>query len=156
MTENGLITIASAHDVDSTIARLISTLENKGVAIFARFDHAAETTEFDRPLRPTTVVMFGNPAAGLPLIRIAQTAALDLPLKVVIWEDAKGVVQFSYTDPAWIASRHHVGSQGLQTIRALSAAMASLAKQVTAASPKPVLPDESWLPAAHMRVSESV
>ena len=90
MTENGLITVTSAHDADTTVARLVSILESKGIAIFARFDHAAETTEFDRPLRPTTVVMFGNPAAGLPLIRIAQTVALDLPLRAMVWEDAKG------------------------------------------------------------------
>jgi uncharacterized protein (DUF302 family) len=141
MTENGLITVQSAHDVETTINRLSSILESKGVAIFARFDHAAEITAFDRPLRPTTVLMFGNPAAGLPLIRIAQTAALDLPLRAMVWEDAKGAIQFSYPDPAWIASRHHIGSQGLQTIRALSAAMSALAKQVTMPNPKPVLPE---------------
>ncbi len=155
MTENGLITLTSAHDVDTTVARLTSILESKGIAIFARFDHAAETTEYDRPLRPTTVVMFGNPAAGLPLIRIAQTVALDLPLRAMIWEDAKGAVQLSYCDPAWIASRHHIGSQGLQSIRALSTAMSNLAKQVTAAHPKPVQPEIAAIKAAVERPVEN-
>jgi uncharacterized protein (DUF302 family) len=143
MTENGLITLTSAHDVETTVNRLTSILESKGVAVLARYDHAAETSAFDRPLRPTTVVMFGNPAAGLPLIRIAQTVALDLPLKAMVWEDAKSVVRFSYVDPAWIASRHHIGSQGAQSIRALSTAMANLARQVTGAIPKPELREPS-------------
>lgn len=142
MTENGLITISSAHDVSTTVARLTSTLETKGVTIFACIDHASSVGPFERPLRPTTAVLFGNPAAGLPLMRIAQTTAIDLPFKMLIWEDAKGSVQLSYSDPAWVAKRHHVGSQGLQSIRALSAAMASLAKQVTAIVPKAALPEE--------------
>ncbi|HEY1721909.1 MAG TPA: DUF302 domain-containing protein [Magnetospirillaceae bacterium] len=146
MTENGLITVASAHDVATTIERLISTLESKRVAVFARIDHAAEVGPFERPLRPTTTVLFGNPAAGMPLMRIAQTTALDLPLRMLIWEDAKGTIQLSYSDPSWVAKRHHVGSQGLQSIRALSAAMSSLAKQVTAANPKPVVLPDALVP----------
>jgi uncharacterized protein (DUF302 family) len=99
--------------------------------------------------------MFGNPAAGLPLIRIAQTVALDLPLRAMVWEDAKGAIQFSYCDPAWIASRHHVGSQGLQSIRALSSAMANLAKQVTAANPKPAQAEIAAIKAAVERPAET-
>jgi uncharacterized protein (DUF302 family) len=129
MTENGLITIPSAHDVETTIQRLTSTLEAKDVTIFARIDHAADT---DRSVRPTTVLLFGNPAAGVPLIRQAQTVGIDLPLKAMIWQDAKGTVQFSYNDPRWIAARHHIGSQGRRAVHAMASALAALAKLATA------------------------
>ena len=129
MTENGLITMPSAHDVETTIQRLTATLQAKDVQIFARIDHTAEA---DRPMRPTTVLLFGNPEAGMPLIRQAQTVGIDLPLKAMVWQDAKGGVQLSYNDPRWIAARHHIGSEGRRAVRAMASALEALAKQATA------------------------
>lgn len=129
MTENGLITVPSAHDVETTVKRLTATLQAKDVTIFARIDHAPTA---DHSVRPTTVLMFGNPEAGMPLIRQAQTVGIDLPLKAIVWQDAKGTVQLSYNDPRWIAARHHIGSQGRRAVHAMASALAALAKQATA------------------------
>lgn len=129
MTENGLITVPSAHDVETTINQLTATLEAKDVTIFARIDHAANS---DRSVRPTTVLLFGNPEAGMPLIRQAQTVGIDLPLKAMVWQDAKGTVQLSYNDPRWIANRHHIGSQGRRAVHAMASALAALARHATA------------------------
>ena len=129
MTENGLITVPSAYDVETTIKRLTETLEAKEVTIFARIDHGGGS---DHAVRPTTVLLFGNLEAGVPLIRQAQTVGIDLPLKAMVWQDAKGAVQLSYNDPRWIAARHHIGSQGRRAVHAMASALAALAKHATA------------------------
>ncbi len=133
MPDNGLITLASAHDVGTTLDRLTAALDAKGVTIFARIDHAAGAASVGLPLRPTTLVIFGNPAAGTPLMQIAQTAGIDLPLKALVWQSVDGSTQLTYNDPAWIAVRHGAGSEAQQAVNALSAAMAAFARQATSA-----------------------
>ena len=71
------------------------------------------------PLRPTTLVVFGNPAAGTPLMQAEQTAGIDLPLKALVWQDAGGAVNLSYNDPAWIAARHALGGRAQPAVAAL-------------------------------------
>jgi uncharacterized protein (DUF302 family) len=134
MAEPGLVTKTSLHDFATTLARLTAALEAKGVTIFARIDHAAGAASVGLTLRPTTVVIFGNPAAGTPLMQLAQTAGIDLPLKALIWQGADGKVHLSYNDPAWIAARHGVGAESATAIGALSAALAALAAQATGAA----------------------
>jgi uncharacterized protein (DUF302 family) len=133
MPENGLITLTSAHDVGTTLDRLTAALEAKGVAIFARIDHAAGAASVGRPLRPTTLVIFGNPAAGTPLMQAAQTAGIDLPLKALVWQNVDGATHLTYNDPAWIAARHGLGSAAQQAVSALGAAIAAFARQATSA-----------------------
>jgi uncharacterized protein (DUF302 family) len=133
MSENGLITLASAHDVGTTLDRLTAALAAKGVTVFARIDHAAGAASVGLPLRPTTLVIFGNPAAGTPLMQAAQTAGIDLPLKALVWQSVDGSTQLTYNDPAWIAARHGIGSAVQQAVNALSAAMAAFARQATSA-----------------------
>lgn len=133
MPGNGLITLASAHDVATTLDRLTAALDAKGVTIFARIDHAAGATRAGLPLRPTTLVIFGNPAAGTPLMQAAQTTGIDLPLKVLVWQGVDGATHLSYNDPVWIAARHGLGSEAQQVVGALSAAIAAFARQATSA-----------------------
>jgi uncharacterized protein (DUF302 family) len=105
---DGLTTVASRHDFATTLARLTSTLKGKGATIFAVVDHAAAAQGAGLALGPTTVVIFGDPRAGTLLMQARQTAGIDLPLKILVWQDDTGAVRLSYNQPAWIARRHGV------------------------------------------------
>jgi uncharacterized protein (DUF302 family) len=125
MTVAGLLARASTHDFSTTLARLTSAIASKGLTIFAIVDHADGAEIAGLELRPTTLVIFGNAKGGTPLMQAAQTAGIDLPLKILIWQDDKGVTQLGYNDPAWIAARH--GAQVPETVAVLSGALAALA-----------------------------
>jgi len=128
---DGLITRDSAHDVPTTLARLNDALRAKGITVFATIDHGAGAAGAGRELRPTIVVIFGNPKAGTPLMQAGQTAGIDLPLKALIWEDEKGGAHLTYNDPVWIAARHGLGSKAGQAVASLSGALAALAEAAT-------------------------
>ena len=81
-----------------------------GLNIFARIDHAAGAQKVGKTLRPTEVLIFGNPQGGTPLMECAQSAGIDLPLKALAWEDAQGQAWLGYNDPAWLAKRHEAAS----------------------------------------------
>jgi uncharacterized protein (DUF302 family) len=102
----GLMTIASSFDYAETIDRLESAIREKGLTIFARIDHAAAAANAGLTLRPTTLIIFGNARGGTPLMQSAPTTGIDLPLKVLIWQDAAGKTSLSYNEPSWIARRH--------------------------------------------------
>ena len=108
LAADGVITVASAFSVHETADRLEAALKKKGMTLFARVDHAAGAQKVGLKLRPTELVIFGNPKAGTPLMRCAQTVALDLPQKALIWQDADGKVWLSYNDPAYLKERHGV------------------------------------------------
>jgi uncharacterized protein (DUF302 family) len=127
MAPAGLITIPSHHDVNETIDRLESAVAAKGIAVFARIDHAAGAKAAGMPLRPTLLLVFGNPKAGTPLMQAAQIVGIDLPLKALAWEDAAGKVWLSYNDPAWLAQRHGIDAADAP-VKALAAGLAALAK----------------------------
>ena len=133
MAENGLVTVTSAHDFGTTLARLVAALGAKGITIFARIDHAAGAAGAGLALRPTTLLVFGNPVAGTPLMQAAQTAGIDLPLKALVWQDADGTVRLSYNDPAWVAARHAIGERVDPAIAALRAGIEALARHATGA-----------------------
>jgi uncharacterized protein (DUF302 family) len=133
MPENGLITRPSLHDFTTTLERLLAALAAKDITVFARIDHAAGATSVGLALRPTTLVVFGNPSAGTPLMQAAQTAGIDLPLKALIWQDAQGAVNVSYNDPAWIATRHQLGGSVGRAVAALAAGVAAVARHATSA-----------------------
>ena len=128
---NGLITLPSAHDFTTTLDRLVTALQTKGVMIFARVDHAAGAASVNMALRPTTLVIFGNPAAGTPLMQAAQTAGIDLPLKASAWQDADGSVKLSYNDPGWIAARHALGGKASQAVTVISRVLETFARHAT-------------------------
>ena len=133
MAENGLTTISSQHSVKATIDRLENAAKAKGLTIFARIDHAAGATSVGLPLRPTELLIFGNARGGTPLMQLAQTVGIDLPLKALAWEDAAGKTWLSYNEPAWLAERHGVEEQGAAVANTLANAIAALAKEATGA-----------------------
>ncbi len=102
----GMITLKSAYDVPTTADRLVNILKTKGMKVFNRIDHAAGAKSIGKELRPTELVIFGNPKVGTPLMLCSQGAGIDLPQKALIWEDASGQVFFAYNDPKYMAKRH--------------------------------------------------
>ena len=103
-----LITKPSAHSVSVTIDRLIAVVEGAGAKVFARIDHAAGATKVDMELRPTQMLMFGNPKLGTPALLAGQTAGLDLPLRVLAYEDANGQVYVAYHNPSELSDDHGI------------------------------------------------
>lgn len=106
--DGGVVTIESAHDVPTTIDRLAAAVEGAGGTVFARVDHAKGAASVDLELRPTELLIFGNPKLGTLPMQQAQTVGVDLPLRVLAWEDEAGVTHVSYTDPAAMMARHGV------------------------------------------------
>ena len=127
MTDAGLITISSQHSVKTTIDRLEAALKDAGVGVFARIDHAAGAASVGMELRPTELLIFGNPRAGTPLMQAGQTIGLDLPLKALAWEDADGSVWVTYNDVAWLAERHGLDDATAAAVNALAAGLAKFA-----------------------------
>lgn len=129
MPEIGLVTIASNHRVKDTIDRLVGILTAQGVTVFARIDHAAGALSVGMPLRPTELLIFGNPKAGTPLMQSRQTVGIDLPLKALAWQDEAGRNWLSYYDIEWLARRYQLHADATQAIAALTQTMAGLAKR---------------------------
>jgi uncharacterized protein (DUF302 family) len=124
-SELGVVTKSSPRSVDDTVSRLEEILAAKDVKLFAVIDQSHEAREVGLALRDTTLVIFGSPRAGTPVMNAAPLAALDLPLKVLIWADDTGT-KVSYYSPSDIASRHHLSvelAHGLASIDALTDAL---------------------------------
>jgi uncharacterized protein (DUF302 family) len=130
-TDSELVTLTSAHSVTETIERLKALLAKNGIELFAHIDHAAAATKIGLPLRPTQVLIFGNPKAGTPLMQSRQTIGLDLPLRVLVWEDADGKVWLTYRRVDALAQSHHLTGHD-ETVRALDKGLAGLARPATA------------------------
>ena len=126
---DGLVAIKSTHSQKETLERLEQSLKEKGMTIFARIDHAAGAAKVGMTLRPTEVVIFGNPKGGTPFMECAQTVGIDLPLKALIWKDTAGQVWFGYNDPAFLAKRH--GVPECPAVAKLSKALAGFARAAT-------------------------
>lgn len=105
---NGLITLKSPRSARETMARLEEVVTQRGLNVFARIDHAAGAEKIGQSLRPTELLIFGNPQGGTPLMLCEQSSGIDLPLKALVWEDGAGQTWLSYNDPAFLASRHGV------------------------------------------------
>ena len=131
LADADLVTLPSGHGANETVERLKSVLEQKKIHLFAHIDHAAEATKVGLPLRPTQVLIFGNPQAGTPLMQSRQTIGLDLPLRVLVWEDAAGKVWLTYRRPGLLAQFHHVAGHE-KTVKALDDGLAALARAATA------------------------
>jgi uncharacterized protein (DUF302 family) len=102
----GLTTIRSSFGPKETMDRLEAAIRSHGMTVFARIDHAAGAKEAGLTLAPTEVIIFGNARGGTPLMQSVQTVGIDLPLKILVWEDATGTTWLSYNEPSWIAQRH--------------------------------------------------
>ncbi len=103
---DGLIEVKSPRGVKETMNRLEEIVKQRDLKVFARIDHAAGAAKVGKSLRPTELLIFGNPQGGTPLMECAQTAGIDLPLKALVWEDASKQVWLGYNDPAFLAQRH--------------------------------------------------
>jgi uncharacterized protein (DUF302 family) len=134
MTVEGLISIPSNFDAKQTMDRLEAALRASGAAIFARIDHAAGAASVGESLRPTEVLIFGNPKAGTPLMQAEQTIGIDLPLKVLAWRDAAGAAWLSYNDPHWLAARHGVAESGATTVAQMTAMLQRLTANAAGAA----------------------
>ncbi|MCB1877710.1 MAG: DUF302 domain-containing protein [Chromatiales bacterium] len=126
----GMIVVESHHNYDDTGSRFISTLESKGMKIFADIDHRAGAASIGEDLRPTRTIVFGNPRLGTALMSCNQTVAIDLPMKAVVWQDAEGKVWLGYNDPAFLDHRH--GLPGCEKpLAKATGAQANFAKAAT-------------------------
>jgi uncharacterized protein (DUF302 family) len=123
--DSRLTTKQSAHDVAATVDRLVVAIEKRGAKIVAKVDHAAAAAGVGLELRPTTVVIFGNPKLGTPLMQENQQVGLDLPLRVLIWQDAAGRVQIGYRTPDRLAAEYSIAGQG-DLRKAMAGALAAI------------------------------
>jgi uncharacterized protein (DUF302 family) len=122
---------SSAHGVKDTIDRVETDIKSKGLTVFARVDHAAGAMEVGLSLAPTLLLIFGNARGGTPLMQAKQQVGIDLPLKMLAWQDSSGKTRLTYNDLHWIAERHGLGQEVDQTVKVLSGVMAAVAKQAT-------------------------
>jgi uncharacterized protein (DUF302 family) len=115
-SQNGIVSRPSGHSVDETVAKLKGILQSKGVTLFALVDHSGEAEKVGMKMRPTKLLIFGSPKGGTPLMVASPSIAIDLPLKILIAEDADGKVWVSYNDPAYLKDRHNLPENLLQNI----------------------------------------
>jgi uncharacterized protein (DUF302 family) len=124
---DGLIAIKSPHSVKETIDRVEAAAKSRKLNVFLRLDHAAGAQKIGKTLRPTELLVFGNPQGGTPLMECAQSAGIDLPLKVLAWQDTGGQVWVGYNDPQFLADRHGAKDCG-PVVQNLRGALAGLVK----------------------------
>lgn len=127
MATDGLITIPSGYGPKDTMNRLEAEVRAKGMTIFAHIDHAAGAAAVGQSLPPNDLLIFGNSKGGTPLMQAVQTIGIDLPLKVLVWQDASGTTWISYNDPSWLANRHGLGHEAETAVTALTAALKAVA-----------------------------
>ena len=120
-TDNGIIEKPSNHSVDETVDRLKHLLHSQGVPLFALVDHSGEAEKVGMKMRPTKLLIFGNPKAGTPLMLAAPSIAIDLPLKVLVREDSDGQVWVSYNSPEYLKQRHGLPEDLLANIAVVQA-----------------------------------
>lgn len=123
-----VVNIASHHSVDETVAKLQRILQAKGVTLFALIDHSGEAEKVGMKMRPTKLLIFGNPKAGTPLMLAAPSSAIDLPLKILVWEDGEDRVWISYNSPEYLQKRHGFPTELLQNISVIENLASSVAQ----------------------------
>ena len=119
MSAKGLIDLPCPYPVKETIGRLELLLQSKGIKIFARIDQQAEAAQVGLEMRPTELLIFGDPKAGTPLMNAHPSIAIDLPLKALVWEAADGQVWLSYNSPEYLAERHQLEKAPFKAVDAL-------------------------------------
>lgn len=119
--ENGLIHVASSRSVPETLNRLQTTLDARGLKVFALVDHSGEAEKAGLKMRPTQLLIFGSPRGGTPVTIAAPTVAIDLPLKALVWEDADDKVWVSYDSPDYLQQRHRIPADLVKNIAGVGA-----------------------------------
>jgi uncharacterized protein (DUF302 family) len=123
MAAEGLTTVKSNFGPKDTMNRLEAEVKARGMIVFAHIPHAAGAAKVGVPLRPNDLLIFGNAKVGTPLMQLAPTSGIDLPLKVLVWQDAEGSTWLSYNDPTWLARRHGLGPDAEATVKTLAGAL---------------------------------
>jgi uncharacterized protein (DUF302 family) len=125
---NGIVDRPSAHSVDETVARLQAALRARGVTLFALVDHGGEAARVGLEMPPTKLLIFGSPKAGTALMLAAPRSALDLPLKILVWEDAGGSVRVSWNSPRYLAERHGLPAELIRNVEVVGALAEEIAR----------------------------
>ena len=128
--DSGIISMKSSHDVKITADRLENNLIAKGMRVFIRINHTEGAQKVGKKLRPTEVIIFGNPKVGTPLMQCSQSVAIDLPQKALIWEDEAGQVWLSYNDPKYLVKRHGI-KECVEVIKKIERALSNFANAAT-------------------------
>ena len=121
MNNEGVVNKPSSHSVEQTVDKLKSILQAKGVTLFALIDHSGEAEKVGMKMLPTKLLIFGNPKSGTPLMLASPTIALDLPLKILVWQDNQGKVWLSYNSPEYLKERYGFPEDLLPNISAVEA-----------------------------------
>lgn len=124
----GIVDVESHHSVDETVERLRGILAAKAVTLFALVDHSGEAAKAGMTMRPTKLLIFGSPKAGTPVMQAAPSIAIDLPLKILVWEDADGKVWVSYNAPEYLRARHNVPEDLMQNLAVVAVLAAKAAE----------------------------
>ena len=124
----GIIDKPCNHSVEQTVEKLKNILQSRGVTLFALVDHSGEAEKAGMHMRPTKLLIFGNPKAGTPLMLGAPSSAIDLPLKILVWQDTQGKVWISYNSPTYLQERHRIPSELLQNIAVVEGLAAKAAE----------------------------
>ncbi|MGF1862286.1 DUF302 domain-containing protein [Photobacterium profundum] len=127
---NGLISVKSSHNVKVTADKLEQILNDKGMTVFVRIDHSAGAKHVGEVLRPTELIIFGNPKVGTPLMQCSQSAAIDLPQKALISQDEKGQVWLTYNSPDYLVKRHNIKGCN-EIVTKIETALANVSKAAT-------------------------
>lgn len=130
MAHEGLINLKSQNSVEVTSDKLLTILKDKGMKVFDVIDHQKGAKKVKKQLRPTTLVIFGNPKVGTPLMQCDQHVAIDLPQKALIWQDESGQVWYTYNDPMYLLKRHSLNNC-TKVIEKITNALANFAKKAT-------------------------
>jgi uncharacterized protein (DUF302 family) len=131
MTPDGLAIYPSSHSPKETMDRLVAAVTSRGITVLARIGHTEAAAKVGMTLRPTEVIIFGNPRAGTPLMQARQTMGIDLPLKALIWQDEEGKTWLAYNEPRWLATRHGAEAEAERVLAAMAETLAAVAKEAT-------------------------
>jgi uncharacterized protein (DUF302 family) len=127
-TDNGVVTIASAHDAIATADKLEALIRARGLMLFARIDFSGDAARASLVMPPSQLLVFGNPQAGTPLMQAVPTAALDLPLKILSWEDADGRAWLSYNATEYLRARHGLDADAMKPVSGVAALVEAAAR----------------------------
>jgi uncharacterized protein (DUF302 family) len=133
MAADGLITLRSSFGPEETMNRFEAEVRARDMTVFAHIDHAAGAAAVGLPLRPTDLLIFGAAKGGTPLMQASQTIGIDLPLKVLVWQDEAGSTFLSYNDPAYLTHRHGLGDGPKPVVEAMSGTLKAIAAKATTA-----------------------
>jgi uncharacterized protein (DUF302 family) len=133
---SGLTIMASEHGPQETAARLIAALTARGMTLISRVNHAAGAAAVGLALRPTELIVFGNPLVGTPLMQAVQTAGIELPLRALVWQDEAGKTWLGYIAPDLIAARHGIGPELDATIAKMAHALSAVSLHATGHDPE--------------------